>query len=162
MLKNFRLLASSLLLTSLLLTTSCGSKEKDPQGPTQPQTAKLSGQLTAGAVTKVTATDAAGKAVTATPSATGDFAFADLPVGTYTLTYAVADEYIVPSPQTVQLPAAGLVLPLLTVALPPPVFNYILDGRLVTVSPGSGYIQNLPSSSLNILFFVSVNENIAI
>ena len=157
-----RLLLSALLLSTLLLATSCGSKTKDPQGPTQPQTAKLSGQLTAGAVTKVTATDGAGKASTATPTATGDFSFADLPVGAYTLTYAVADEYIVPAPQTVTLPVGGLVLPLLTVALPAPSFTYILDGKFVTVGVNDGYASNSLTGYVVLSFAIGAKERTAI
>ncbi|GAA3972283.1 carboxypeptidase-like regulatory domain-containing protein [Hymenobacter antarcticus] len=91
--------------TSLLLTACGGDKKKDPA----PTTGMVNGQISpANAVTTVTATSGGTPATTATatPNASGVYAFAALAPGTYTLSYTPAAGFATPAPQTVTV-AAG-------------------------------------------------------
>lgn len=100
-----------------------------------PTTATLSGQVSpAGSVTTVTATNAGGVAVTATPGSNGTYSFPNLPFGTYVVTYTAAGGYQpVSAPATVTLAAGGAtVAPINTTQLPTRV-SYVLNG--VTVTP---------------------------
>ena len=88
-----------------LVLSSCGdSKKADPT----PQTGTLNGQITpAASVTTITATDAANKATTATPTATGAYTFGGLAAGTYTLSFTPATGYAAPANQTGVVITAG-------------------------------------------------------
>lgn len=98
MLFSYRSLLVSLWLSTAILTTAC-KDEKDPAP--QVQTGALSGQVTpAAAITVITATSAGGQKYTATPNATGDFAFITLPVNTYTIEYTPAASYRAPVSQS--------------------------------------------------------------
>lgn len=95
---SYRSLLLGLWLSTAILTTAC-KNEKDPAP--QVQTGALSGQVTpAAAITVVTATSAGGQKYTATPNATGDFAFITLPVNTYTIEYTPAAGYRAPVSQS--------------------------------------------------------------
>lgn len=131
--KIVRVLILALLTGSALATTSCGSKSSDPQAQPQVQTATLSGQISpAGAITTVTATDASGKATTATPSSTGAYSFPGLAVGAYTLTFAPTAGYNTPAPQQVTLTAAGTTATTTTATLAPATVSFKANGTLVT------------------------------
>ena len=80
-------------------------------------TATLSGQVNpAGSVITVTATNASGVTVTATPSATGIYAFTNLPFGTYTLTFTPTTGYTAPASGSATLVAGGTTVPTVTLA----------------------------------------------
>ncbi|MGY3088203.1 hypothetical protein ACVWYF_001236 [Hymenobacter sp. UYAg731] len=116
----FRPLAFCLAVSASLAATSCGSKKDDPIVQPQAQTATLSGQISpAGSITTVTATDASGKASTATPGSTGTYSFPGLALGTYTLSFAPAAGYTAPANTPMTLVAGGTTAPTTTVAATP-------------------------------------------
>ena len=88
-----------------VITSGCTSeKEEDPQ-PT-PTTGSLSGTVSpAGALSKVTATDAGGLTFVATPDAAGAFSIKDLQPGSYTLTFAPATGYTAPADRSITIVA---------------------------------------------------------
>lgn len=129
--KSLRLLAFATALSTVQLATSCNSKKDDPQAQTQ--TAVLSGQVTpATSVTAVTATDPSGKGYTATVSSTGAYAFAAMPLGSYTLTFAPATGYATPAPVTAQLVAGGTTAAAVTATLAKTAVSFQVDGTPVT------------------------------
>lgn len=131
--KLIRLLLLAAAVSTTLGTTSCGSKNDDPQAQTQ--TAVLSGQVTpAASVTTVTATDASGKTYTATVTSTGTYAFAAMPVGDYTLTFTPAAGYVAPAAATAKLVASGTTAPAVTVALAAASATYTVDGTAMTAA----------------------------
>jgi hypothetical protein len=131
LLRTFLLAAA---VSTTLGTTSCGSKNDDPQAQTQ--TAVLSGQVTpAASVTTVTATDASGKTYTATiTSTTGAYAFAAMPVGDYTLTFTPATGYVAPASVAAKLAGGGTTAPAITVALAAASASYVVDGTAMTAT----------------------------
>lgn len=129
--KRLRFLTLAAALSTTLLVTSCGSKNNDPQAQTQ--TAVLSGQVTpAAAVTAVTATDPSGKTYTATITNTGAYAFAAMPLGSYTLTFTPATGYATPAPVAAQLTAGGTTAPTTTATLAQAAVSFRVDGTPVT------------------------------
>ncbi|MBD2769658.1 hypothetical protein IC235_17345 [Hymenobacter sp. BT664] len=158
-----RYLALCLLASSLLTAVSCSSKKDDPQAqPPATVTATLSGQVSpAGSIATVTATDANGKAITATPNRNGTYSFPGLPLGSYTLTFTPAAGYIAPTPASAALVAGGTVVPTTTVVAAPttatlsgqvdPVGSVTTvtatpsSGRPTTTTPGSTGAYSLPN-----------------
>jgi hypothetical protein len=126
--KRFLLILSlSLGSGAAMLTTSCSSSS-DPT----PAKATLSGQITpAGAVSEVTATNAAGQTATATPTSTGTYSFPNLAVGAYTLSFTPAPGYATPAPQQVTLAASGTTASPTTATLAPASVSYTVDGTVV-------------------------------
>lgn len=150
-----RFLCLLLLSGAGLFAASCGSSSSDPQPaqPVAPATATLSGQITpAGSVTTVTATNATGQAVTATPTATGAYSFPGLTVGAYTLTFAAATGYATPAPQQATLAAAGTVATGTTATLAPATASFSANG--VAVLPPYIFSSTL-AGDRRILFSVS-------
>lgn len=129
--KYVRFVVFSLVAGTASLAVSCADKTSDPQASVQMAT--LSGQVApASAVLSVTATDASGKAVRATPTSTGAYSFAGLAVGTYTITLEAAPGYTAPAPLTATLVAAGTTVPTTTLALSPASASYQVNGTAVT------------------------------
>lgn len=129
--KLVRMLTLATIVGATLGTTSCGSKNDDPQAQTQ--TAVLSGQVTpAASVTTVTATDASGKTYTATVTSTGTYAFAAMPVGDYTLTFDPATGYAAPASVAAKLAASGTAVAAVTVTLAKAAVSFQVDGLAVT------------------------------
>jgi hypothetical protein len=149
--KIARILILALTASAALTTTSCGDKTSDPQA--QVQTATLSGQISpAGAIATVTATDASGRATTATPSSTGAYAFPAMAVGAYTLTFAPAPGYTTPPAQQVTLAAAGTTAATTTATLAPASASFNANGTPVIPT----YIfSQVFSGDRRILFSVS-------
>jgi len=131
--KVVRVLTFATATSLALLTAACGDKTADPQA--QAQTATLSGQIMpVGSVTTVTATDASGKTLTATPGSTGAYSFPGLTVGAYTLTFAVAAGYATPAPQKVTLAVGGTVATATTVTLKPASASFNAGGTVVNAT----------------------------
>ena len=114
-----RILTLVLLLTGTEWLAACSQKaDPTPQPQAPVQTGAVVGQATpAAALTSVTATPIGGStAYTATLNPTGAYAFASLPVGTYTIAYVAASGYVNPPAQPVTVTANNTsTLPVLTV-----------------------------------------------
>ena len=137
----YRAALALLVLGSAPLLESCSHKTADP-APAPAPTAVLSGQVTpAGSVVTVTATNAAGVGVTATPDATGAYAFANLPLGAYILTFTPAAGYTQPAPVSVTLAAGGTTAPALKVTLAP---------ASATITVNGGAAMNVPLMGMNV------------
>ena len=129
-----RTLTLAAAVSAALLTSSCGDKASDPQAAAA-QTATLSGQITpAGAVTTVTATDASGKATTATPNSTGAYSFPGLTLGTYTLAFTAATGYATPASQSVTLAAGGTTAAATTATVARSTASFTAGGTPVTAT----------------------------
>ncbi|QNP54247.1 carboxypeptidase regulatory-like domain-containing protein (plasmid) [Hymenobacter qilianensis] len=139
--QSTRLLALGLLISSSLGLPACGDKGGNPQPtlppPTQPapqgQKATLIGQIQpAGAITLITATNAGGGSITATPTSDGSYSFPDLPLGPYTLSFTPATGYVAPPNQAITLVAGGTSVMALTVPpLPkPPAQKALVTGEI--------------------------------
>jgi hypothetical protein len=129
---NFlRTLVVAVAIGTSLASASCGNKNTDPQA--QAQTATLSGQVTpANSVVTVTATDASGKATTATPTSTGAYSFGTMALGKYTLSFAPAAGYDAPTPVAATLDASGTPVPTVLLALGRAGASFRVDGTPVT------------------------------
>ena len=79
----------------------------------------------------MTATDASGKAATATPTSTGSYSFPSLALGTYALTFTPAMGYVAPAATSVTLVAGGTTAPAVTVAPVPTTAT--LSGQITPV-----------------------------
>ncbi|MDQ2771845.1 MAG: hypothetical protein M3Y54_15255 [Bacteroidota bacterium] len=128
-----RIITLAVAVSAALLTSSC-NKASDPQA-TSAQTATLSGQITpASAVTTVTATDASGKATTATPGSTGAYSFPGLALGAYTLTFTAAAGYATPASQAVTLAAGGTTAAATTATVAPASASFTAGSTAVTAT----------------------------
>lgn len=103
--RSWALLSLAALLF-LATAISCSKKTDDPIAP--PTTGSLSGTISpAGAVSRVTATNAGGLAFLATPNATtGAFSIDKLAPGVYTLSFTPASGYAAPADRSITI-AAG-------------------------------------------------------
>ena len=180
----YRPLLYSLLVGASLAATSCGDKKADPVAqPPAPATATLSGQVSpAGSIATVTATDASGKATTATPTSTGTYSFPGLTVGTYTLAYTPATGYTAPATAAVTLVAGGTTAPAITVAPVPTTATLSgqinpagavasvratndASGTVYTATPsstGAYSFPNLPFGRYTVLFIAASGFNATI
>lgn len=126
-----------------------------------PTTATLSGQVDpAGSVTVVTATDASGKAVTATPGGTSAYSFPNLPFGTYKVTFTTAGGYqpITTAP-SVTLVAGGTTVPTVSTSQLPTRASYSLNGTTITPI----YISSQAlSSDRFVTFDTSTNQRLTL
>lgn len=137
-------------------------------------TATLSGQANpAGSVTTVTATNANGVTVTATPSATGAYAFANLPFGAYTLTFTPAVGYAAPAPTSVVLVTGGTTVPTVSLALASRSAFFSVDGVPIPVVnsfsltvPGIRFMrfsgQVMPGSSVGPTVNITVGAEVPV
>jgi hypothetical protein len=166
------------------MATSCGDKKTDPVAQPQASTATLSGQVTpAGSILSVTATDASGKASVATPnSSTGAYSFSSLALGTYTLVFAPASDYVAPATASITLVAGGTTVPTVTVAPVPTTATLSgqinpagavasvratndASGTVYTVTPtstGAYSFPNLPFGRYTVLFIAAAGYNATI
>ena len=97
----------ALLLTTCLLPACSSDKKEDPQPPT----GTVVGQITpATAITTVTAIDSLNRAVTATPTATGEYTL-KLIAGYHTLRFTPATGYTAPPEQRIEVSAGGFTIP---------------------------------------------------
>lgn len=105
--KHLLILCLTLLLGTLFLPACSSDKKDDPQ----PRNGTVRGQITpAGAITTVTATDSLNHAVTATPTASGEYSLS-LPKGSYRLRFTPAPGYTEPVEQLISVSAGGITIP---------------------------------------------------
>ena len=139
------LLAGSLPAASIL--SSCSSdKTEDPK----PTTGSLAGTVSpAGAIGKVTATDAGGLTFVGTPDATtGAFSITDLKPGNYTLSFTPTAGYVAPAERTITIVAgekvaAGTVSVESDGSLRSGTLNWRVDGTSYTATTVTGSIGDL-------------------
>ena len=99
-----------------------------------PTTATLSGQVNpAGSVATVTATNAAGTAVTATPNSSGAYSFPNLPFGVYRISFTAAGGYqAISATYSVTLVAGGTTVPTVSTSQLATGASYTLNGTTIT------------------------------
>jgi len=133
--KFLRVLALVTTVNFALIASSCDDKKSDPVVQPQVQRATLSGQISPiSSITTVTATDASGIAVTATPSSTGAYSFPGLALGVYNLTFTPATGYAIPASRYATLTATGTTAGVTTATLLPASASFKVDGTPVTAT----------------------------
>ena len=99
----------------------------------------------AGALSKVTATDAGGLTFVATPDAAGAFSIKDLQPGSYTLTFAPATGYTAPADRSITI-VAGQNVGAGTVSVD--LDGSIRSGTVTWTVDGRNYVSTTPTGSV--------------